>query len=142
MATVISSSGASSNSLVDASVPYIAPDKPSLCTWQQHHMQSPSGKCPLDPHYHKQLTPRPKIYGSILEQIGDTPLVRLSNLSKHYGIKCELLAKCEYFNAGGSVKDRIGLRMIEDAERDGIIEPGWTIIEPTSGKGVFLGYKP
>lgn len=123
-----------SNSLVDSSGPYTAPDKPSDCTWAQNYKNAPSGKCPVDPHKHKERGPRPKIYNSILEQIGDTPLVRLSNIAKHYGIECELLAKCEYFNAGGSVKDRIGLRMVEDAERDGLIEPGWTIIEPTSGK--------
>ena len=60
-------------------------------------------------------------------------MVRLNKITKEYGIKCELLAKCEFFNAGGSVKDRIGLRMIEDAERQGRIKPGDTLIEPTSG---------
>jgi cystathionine beta-synthase len=60
-------------------------------------------------------------------------MVRLSRLSKAEGVQCELLAKCEFFNAGGSVKDRIGKRMIEDAEASGRIRPGDTLIEPTSG---------
>merc|ERR1719434_309373 len=60
-------------------------------------------------------------------------MVHLERLQKEYNLKCDLLAKCEFFNAGGSVKDRIGLRMVEYAEREGRIKPGYTIIEPTSG---------
>jgi len=60
-------------------------------------------------------------------------MVRINRIGKEAGLKCELLAKCEYFNAGGSVKDRIGVRMIEDAEKQGRIKPGDTLIEPTSG---------
>ena len=76
---------------------------------------------------------------SVLEFIGDTPLVRLERLEKKYDLPCELYAKCEFFNAGGSVKDRIGLRMIEEAERSGRLKPGDTLIEPTSGNtGVGL----
>ena len=82
------------------------------------------------PHRSK---PEPKILSSILDHIGNTPLVRINKISKSAGLKCELLAKCEFFNAGGSVKDRIGLRMIEDAERSGRIKPGDVLIEPTSG---------
>uniref|UniRef100_A0A8B9FNJ8 Cystathionine beta-synthase n=1 Tax=Amazona collaria TaxID=241587 RepID=A0A8B9FNJ8_9PSIT len=74
-----------------------------------------------------------KILPNILKRIGCTPMVRVNKIGKSYGLKCELLAKCEYFNPGGSVKDRIGLRMVEDAERAGIIKPGDTLIEPTSG---------
>lgn len=70
---------------------------------------------------------------SILDHIGDTPLVKLNRIGKKEGVKCEILAKCEFFNAGGSVKDRIGRRMIEDAEKSGRIKPGDTLIEPTSG---------
>uniref|UniRef100_A0A8B9JKS7 Cystathionine beta-synthase n=1 Tax=Astyanax mexicanus TaxID=7994 RepID=A0A8B9JKS7_ASTMX len=73
------------------------------------------------------------ILPNILQGIGDTPLVRINKITKTFGLKCEMLAKCEYFNAGGSVKDRISLRMVEDAERAGILKPGDTIIEPTSG---------
>ncbi|KAK2544907.1 cystathionine beta-synthase [Columba livia] len=74
-----------------------------------------------------------KILPNILKKIGCTPMVRVNKIGKSYGLKCELLAKCEYFNAGGSVKDRISLRMVEDAERAGIIKPGDTLIEATSG---------
>jgi cystathionine beta-synthase len=72
-----------------------------------------------------------KILGSILESIGDTPMVRLRTVGRETG--CELLAKCEFLNAGGSVKDRIGKRMLEEAQRHGRIKPGDTLIEPTSG---------
>ncbi len=65
--------------------------------------------------------------------IGHTPLVRINNIGKSAGLKCELLAKCEFFNAGGSVKDRIALRMVEEAERKGVLKQGSTLIEPTSG---------
>ena len=72
------------------------------------------------------------ICDSILDAIGDTPLVRLNKVASH--LKCTVLAKCEFLNAGGSVKDRIGKRMVLDAERDKIIHPGiTTLIEPTSG---------
>lgn len=121
------------SNLVDPSGPYIAPDKPSQCTWNKYYRLDVGAKQSIDPHFHQPLKCEKKILSSVLEQIGNTPIVRLTNIAKHYGVQCELLAKCEYFNAGGSVKDRIGLRMIEDAERDGLIEPGWTIIEPTSG---------
>ncbi|MHC5009736.1 MAG: cystathionine beta-synthase [Planctomycetota bacterium] len=68
---------------------------------------------------------------SVLDAIGHTPLVRLRRIGKEAG--CEILAKCEHLNAGGSVKDRIGRRMIEEAQRSGRIRPGDTLIEPTSG---------
>lgn len=60
-------------------------------------------------------------------------MVRINRLAQEAGLECELVAKCEFFNAGGSVKDRIGKRMIEDAEKSGRIRPGDTLIEPTSG---------
>ena len=72
-----------------------------------------------------------KILGTILEAIGNTPMVRLNRIGRNTG--CEILAKCEFVNAGGSVKDRIGKRMIEEAEKSGRIKPGDTLIEPTSG---------
>lgn len=78
-----------------------------------------------------------KYYNNILETIGNTPLVRLNSITK--GLKPTILAKVEYFNPGGSVKDRIGIRMIEDAEKKGLLKKGGTIIEPTSGNtGVGL----
>lgn len=73
------------------------------------------------------------VLGSITEQIGHTPMVRLNKVPQSLGIEATVYAKLEYFNAGGSVKDRIALRMIEGAEREGRIKPGDTLIEPTSG---------
>jgi len=99
----------------------------------------------------------PKILPTILENIGNTPMVRLNKIPQAKGIKCEvckrtrfentilrgffvvydlhflLVAKCEFFNAGGSVKDRIAIRMVRDAEKAGVIKKGYTLIEPTSG---------
>jgi len=72
-----------------------------------------------------------QVLGSILEAVGHTPLVRLTRITA--GLRPTILAKVETLNPGGSVKDRIGLRMIEDAERRGLLKPGGTIIEPTSG---------
>uniref|UniRef100_A0A8C7Q050 Cystathionine beta-synthase n=1 Tax=Oncorhynchus mykiss TaxID=8022 RepID=A0A8C7Q050_ONCMY len=106
---------------------WIRPDLPSKCTWKL------GGSSVESPHCHSELTEAPSILPNILGKIGDTPLVRMNKIPKAFGLKCELLAKCEFFNAGGSVKDRISLRMVEDAERDGILKPGDTIIEPTSG---------
>jgi len=71
------------------------------------------------------------IHATILDTIGDTPLVRLNKLAR--GIKPTVAVKVEFFNPGGSVKDRIGIAMIEDAERRGLLKPGGTIVEPTSG---------
>jgi len=73
----------------------------------------------------------PRVYDGIVETIGNTPLVRLRRIT--HGIRATILAKLEYFNPGGSVKDRIGIAMIEAAEREGLIRPGYTIVEPTSG---------
>lgn len=75
----------------------------------------------------------PPALNAITEHIGNTPLVRLNKLPKSLGIEADVYAKLEYFNAGGSVKDRIALRMVEEAERAGRIKPGDTLIEPTSG---------
>ena len=71
------------------------------------------------------------ILNNILEAIGNTPIVRLDKVGSE--LKCNLFAKCEYFNPGGSVKDRIGFRMIDEAEKSGQIKPGDTLIEPSSG---------
>jgi hypothetical protein len=98
----------------------------SKCTWSL----GTSEKCP---HPRASIHPKPLIMSSVLENIGNTPLVQINKIGKKEGVKCQLLAKCEFFNAGGSVKDRIGMRMIEDAEKSGRIKPGDTLIEPTSG---------
>ncbi len=74
-----------------------------------------------------------KIYSSITELIGRTPLVELKNVEKEYSLSSSLVAKIEYFNPAGSVKDRVAAKMIEKAEKDGSLVPGSTIIEPTSG---------
>ena len=74
-----------------------------------------------------------KIYHSADELIGKTPLLELSNIERKYGLKARLLAKLEYFNPGGSVKDRVAKAMIDDAEKRGILTPESVIIEPTSG---------
>ncbi|KAG9669704.1 cystathionine beta-synthase, partial [Aureobasidium melanogenum] len=87
---------------------------------------------------------------SVLDNIGNTPLIRLQKLPQMLGIQCQIYAKCEYFNSGGSIKDRIALRMIETAEKDGLICPGRSVlIEPTSGNtgiglalaGAVKGYR-
>jgi len=75
----------------------------------------------------------------ISDLVGNTPLVKLNSVVEDAGVRCTVLAKIEYFNPGGSVKDRIALRMIEAAEDEGLLKPGGTIVEPTSGNtGVGL----
>ncbi|EAS02148.1 cystathionine beta-synthase (macronuclear) [Tetrahymena thermophila SB210] len=97
------------------------------CSWKV-------GTTEKTPHSEDKFCPMPpKIMDSVLDAIGRTPLVRLNNIMKAEGLKCELLAKCEFLNAGGSVKDRIGRRMLLDAENSGRIKPGDTLIEATSG---------
>ncbi|MDC7676213.1 cysteine synthase A [Asticcacaulis machinosus] len=84
---------------------------------------------------------RGKIFDSILDTMGDTPLVRLPRLSKEYGAKADVLAKLEFFNPLSSVKDRIGISMIEALEASGKLKPGATIVEPTSGNtGIALAF--
>src|SRR5215203_5515040 len=72
-------------------------------------------------------------YENVLEAVGDTPLVRLGKVEREEGIEATLLAKVEYMNPGGSVKDRPAIKMIEVAEKEGLLKPGGTIVEPTSG---------
>jgi len=74
-----------------------------------------------------------KIFTSADQLIGHTPLMELTNIEKKHGLKAKLLAKLEYFNPAGSVKDRIAKAMIDDAEAKGLLKPGSVIIEPTSG---------
>ena len=84
---------------------------------------------------------RGKIYGSITETIGSTPLVRTKRIAKDAGAKADILLKLEFFNPLSSVKDRIGVSMIEDLEEQGRIKPGTTLIEPTSGNtGIALAF--
>lgn len=80
-----------------------------------------------------------KIYQNVTELIGNTPLVEFANIEKKFNLQAKILAKLEYFNPAGSVKDRIAKEMIEDAEKSGALSPGGTIIEPTSGNtGIAL----
>jgi cysteine synthase A len=82
---------------------------------------------------------RGRVYDSILDTIGDTPLVRASKLSARHGARADVLLKLEFFNPAASVKDRIGLAMIEAMERDGTLREGSTVVEPTSGNtGIAL----
>ena len=85
---------------------------------------------------------RGRIYSSITETIGDTPVVRLDKLAREQGVKANLLAKLEFFNPIASVKDRIGVAMIEALEAAGKITPGkTTLVEPTSGNtGIALAF--
>lgn len=90
-----------------------------------------------------------KIYNSISELVGHTPVVELKNIEKKFGLKGKIFAKLEYFNPAGSIKDRVALNMILNAERDGKISKGGVLIEPTSGNtgigiaaiGVPRGYR-
>ncbi|XP_053678372.1 cystathionine beta-synthase-like protein [Anopheles nili] len=110
----------------DVMANFIRPDQPSRCTW-------PDATAKPNPHNHLPLTPKPDILPTILEAVGGTPLVKLNKIPQSFGLKCNVYAKCEFLNPGGSVKDRIGVRMVLEAERDGLLKPGCTIIEPTSG---------
>jgi cysteine synthase A len=84
---------------------------------------------------------RGRIYDTFLDTIGATPIVRLAKLAKAENVKAELLGKCEFFNPLSSVKDRIGLAMIEHLEQSGALKPGATLVEPTSGNtGIALAF--
>src|SRR5579859_3386401 len=98
--------------------------------------QSKSGSSPA------RAPGRGRIYNSITETIGDTPLVRLARMPKEVGAKADILLKLEFFNPIASVKDRIGVAMVEALERQGIVSPGKnTLVEPTSGNtGIALAF--
>ncbi|ODV60009.1 cystathionine beta-synthase CYS4 [Ascoidea rubescens DSM 1968] len=91
----------------------------------------------------------PHLSENALDLIGNTPIVKLNKIPQSLGLKPQVYAKCEYFNAGGSVKDRIAKKMVEEAEASGLIKPGYTLIEPTSGNtgiglallGAIKGYR-
>ncbi|XP_076167727.1 cystathionine beta-synthase [Ptiloglossa arizonensis] len=102
------------------------PNRASCCTWKPNEINSPHTT-------RNKIADRNKVIPDVLTAIGQTPLIKLNNIPKSYGIKCEIYVKCEFFNPGGSVKDRIAYRMIQDAEEQGLLKPGCTIIEPTSG---------
>ena len=82
-----------------------------------------------------------RIARQLTDLVGNTPLLEFSNFNASKGLKAQVIGKLEYFNPAGSVKDRIALAMIEDAEAKGLLKPGATIIEPTSGNtGVGLAF--
>merc|ERR1711936_472748 len=114
---------------------FVRPDGASRCTWLQAGPRTPVDLSNMTqgPHTLQKPKERPGIMPDVLHAIGNPPLVRINRIAQSAGLKCEMLAKCEFFNAGGSVKDRIALRMVEDAEKAGQLKPGDTIIEPTSG---------
>jgi cystathionine beta-synthase len=98
------------------------------CTWTPNTTEpNPHPRCPRNKDVRDQIMP------DILHNIGETPCVRINKIGKSHGLKCDLVAKCEFFNSGGSVKDRISRYMVESAEKSGRLQPGDTIIEPTSG---------
>ncbi|ESO03852.1 hypothetical protein HELRODRAFT_79716, partial [Helobdella robusta] len=107
------------------------PNRPSKCTYKLNG----DGLAPqASPHIHRDSYYRTgSIKPNILYCMNDSPLIRINRITKNDGVPCEILAKCEFFNPGGSVKDRIAVRMVEDAEERGLIQPGWVLIEPTSG---------
>jgi cysteine synthase len=89
----------------------------------------------------RQAEFRGRVYDNIVETIGATPLVRMRRLAEEAGVKADILGKCEFFNPLSSVKDRIGVAMIEAAEAEGRIRPGTVLVEPTSGNtGIALAF--
>ena len=106
----------------------------------RRNTMSASQKPEVTPAAH--LPGRGRIYNSITETIGDTPLVRLARLPQEAGVKADILLKLEFFNPIASVKDRIGVAMIDALEREGKIAPGeTTLVEPTSGNtGIALAF--
>lgn len=101
----------------------------------------------IAPPTREDFPTEPQIHDNILGTMGNTPLIHLRRLAR--GVRCKVVAKVEYFNPGGSVKDRIGITIIEDAERRGMLKPGGTIVEATSGNtgvglamaAILKGYK-
>ncbi|KAG5886814.1 hypothetical protein JTB14_031456 [Gonioctena quinquepunctata] len=103
------------------------PDKKSACTWNKNNKKQST------PHSTRDWRRTSKILPNALAAVGNTPMIKLNKIPQAEGLKCDVYVKCEFLNPGGSVKDRIALRIIEDAERQGLLKPGYTIIEPSSG---------
>ena len=84
---------------------------------------------------------RGRIYDNFAATMGDTPLVRIPRLAEKHGAQADILLKCEFFNPMSSVKDRIGIAMVEEMEARGVLGPGKTLVEPTSGNtGIALAF--
>ena len=120
---------------------YRSEAKPSDEQTSSHGIAA-SWPSPASPRQRPVAAPRGRIFGSILDAIGGTPLVRLPNFIERDKLAADILLKLEYLNPLGSLKDRIGLAMVEDAERQGLIVPGQSqIVEPTSGNtGIALAF--
>lgn len=87
------------------------------------------------------MTSPEKIYHDILDSVGKTPMVRLNRVPQEHGLTCEVLVKCEFSSIAGSTKDRIGVHMIRDAEKKGILKPGMSLVEATAGNtGIGLAF--
>lgn len=110
----------------------VLPDAAPKCKWS---LDKKDASCPVPHTFNppRKAVSHCSVLPSVLDAYGHTPLIQLNKIAKSEGIECELLAKCEFMNPGGSIKDRIAVRMIEEAERSGAIKPGDTLIEPTSG---------
>ncbi|KAL1502375.1 hypothetical protein ABEB36_007522 [Hypothenemus hampei] len=124
---------------------FIIPDSARRCPWTKEARKNGI----FSPHTKQNWQRTEKIAPNVLQLIGNTPMVKLNSIPKKAGVECNVYAKLEYFNPGGSIKDRIAKRIIEDAEKHGLLKAGMTIIEPSSGNtgiGVALaaaikGYK-
>ncbi|XP_060530903.1 cystathionine beta-synthase-like isoform X2 [Cylas formicarius] len=105
------------------------------CTWREN-----LGKNVSSPHSkHDWKKPEVKVFPDVLSAFGNTPLIKLDKIPRQAGLKCNIYAKCEFLSPGGSVKDRVVRRIFEDSERQGILKPGMTVIEASSGNtGIAL----
>ncbi|XP_075982699.1 cysteine synthase-like [Anticarsia gemmatalis] len=93
------------------------------------------------PENGEKLSNNNKVYNSILELVGNTPLVRLNRVPKDHGLSCDIYAKCEFLNPAGSIKDRVALAMIQDAKQAGLVNENTEFIEPTSGNtGIGIAF--
>jgi|ERR1719469_106753 len=101
------------------------------CKWKKVLTEEETASCPHIQEGKRDFNKG--IKDSVLDCVGNTPLIRINTITKEEGIECEVLAKCEFFNPGGSVKDRIGRRMVLDAEKNAGLKSGDIILEPTSG---------
>ncbi|CAG9838323.1 unnamed protein product [Diabrotica balteata] len=115
----------------------VIPDQPPKCPWTKD-----LHKTEKSPHSKWDWKPYPaKVLPNIAKAVGNTPMVKLNGIPKAENLECEIYGKCEFLNPVGSIKDRMLIRCIEDAERSGILKPGATIIECTSGNtGVALAW--
>ncbi|XP_066245329.1 cystathionine beta-synthase-like [Euwallacea similis] len=109
---------------------FTTPGVVKKCTWRES-----LGKNIISPHTKHDWGAKYThgVFPDVLSMIGNTPLVKLNKIPREEGLECNIYAKCEFLNPGGSIKDRMVKRMFEDAEEQGLIKPGMTIIEPSSG---------